>query len=100
MARQRREERRALMTELFSLGSQVQVAVRNPVLSYASRTISVDKALLREMMKKTSRHGSIDPILNEALTVFYNSEKKKGFKRNLASRIYLIDFYFRSLFLT
>ena len=45
--------------------------------------IKLDKkseALLREMLRKNSRYGSVDLILNEAVGVFYASERKKGFR--------------------
>ncbi len=45
--------------------------------------IKLDKnseALLREMLRKNSRYGSVDIILNEALEMFYYSERKKGFR--------------------
>ena len=45
--------------------------------------IRLDKkseALLKEMLRKNSRNGSVDLILNEALVMFYNSERKKGFR--------------------
>jgi len=45
--------------------------------------INLDKksqALLKEMLRKNSRYGSEDIIVNEALATFYASEKKKGFR--------------------
>ena len=45
--------------------------------------VKLDKkseALLREMLRKNSRYGSVDFILNEAVGVFYASERKKGFR--------------------
>ena len=45
--------------------------------------IKLDKkseALLREMLRKNSRYGSVDLILNEAVGIFYASERKKGFR--------------------
>ncbi len=45
--------------------------------------IKLDKkneALLKEMLKKNSRYGSVDSIINEAVGMFYASEKKKGFR--------------------
>ncbi len=45
--------------------------------------IKLDKkseALLKEMLRKNSRYGSGDNILNEALAMFYTLEKKKGFR--------------------
>ena len=44
--------------------------------------IKLDKkseALLKEMLRKNSRYGSVDTILNEAVGMFYASKKKKGF---------------------
>ena len=37
------------------------------------------EALLREMLRKDSRYGSVDLMLNKALAMFYDFEKKKGF---------------------
>lgn len=45
--------------------------------------IKLDKkneALLKEMLRKDSRYGSVDLILNEALGVFSASERMKGFR--------------------
>ena len=45
--------------------------------------IKLDKkieALLKEMLRKNSRYGSVDLILNEAVEVFYALERKKGFR--------------------
>jgi len=45
--------------------------------------IKLDKkseALLKEMLKKNSRYGSVDSIINEAVRLFYASERKKGFR--------------------
>ena len=45
--------------------------------------IKLDKkseARLREMLRKSSRYGSVDLILNEAVGIFYASERKKGFR--------------------
>ena len=45
--------------------------------------IKLDKkseALLREMLRKNSRYGSVHAIINEAVAYFYVSEKKKGFR--------------------
>ena len=45
--------------------------------------IKLDKkseALLKEMLRKNSRYGSVGIIVNEALAMFYASEKKKGFR--------------------
>ena len=33
-----------------------------------------------ELLRKNSRYGSVDLILNEAVGVFYASERKKGFR--------------------
>ena len=44
--------------------------------------IKLDKrseALLKEMLRKNSRYGSVDLMLNEATTMFYASEKKRDF---------------------
>ena len=38
------------------------------------------EALLKEMLRKNSRYGSVDLILNEVVEVFYASERKKGFR--------------------
>ena len=45
--------------------------------------IKLDKkseAFLREMLRKNSRYESAEKILNEAMAMFYISEKKKGFR--------------------
>ena len=45
--------------------------------------IRLDKkseALLREMLRKNSRYGSVDLILKEAVGMFYASERKRGFR--------------------
>ena len=45
--------------------------------------IKLDKkseALLKEMLRKSSRYGSVDLILKEAVAVFYASERDKGFR--------------------
>ena len=45
--------------------------------------IKLDKkseAFLKEMLRKNSRYGSVDLILNEAVESFYTSERKKGFR--------------------
>ena len=45
--------------------------------------IKLDKkseALLKEMLRKNYRYGSVDFILNEAVVMFYASERKKGFR--------------------
>ena len=48
-----------------------------------SMNIKLDKkseALLKEMLRKNSRYGSVDLILKEEVGVFYASERKKGFR--------------------
>ena len=35
---------------------------------------------LREMLSKNSRYGSLESIVNEAVTSFYEQEKKSRFK--------------------
>ena len=48
--------------------------------------IKLDKkseAQLKEMLRKNSRYGSVDNILNEVVGVFYASERKKGFRWDL-----------------
>ena len=45
--------------------------------------IKLDKkseALLKEMLRKNSRYGSVHLILNEALERFYALERKRGFR--------------------
>jgi hypothetical protein len=45
--------------------------------------IKLDKkseAQLKEMLRKNSRYGSVDLILNEAVGIFYDSEKRKRFR--------------------
>ncbi len=45
--------------------------------------IKLDKkseALFKEMLRKNSRYGSVDLILNEVTAMFYASEKKRGFR--------------------
>ena len=45
--------------------------------------IKLDKkseALLKEMLRKNSRYGSVDSLINEAVGIFYASEKRKGFR--------------------
>jgi hypothetical protein len=45
--------------------------------------IKLDKkseALLKEMLRKNSRYGSVHVILNEAVGSFYTSERKKGLR--------------------
>ena len=49
--------------------------------------IKLDKkseALLKEMLRKNSRYGSVDLILNEAVGLFYALERKKGFRWDLS----------------
>ena len=38
------------------------------------------EVLTKEMLRKNSRYGSLDLMLNEAVGVFYASERKKGFR--------------------
>ena len=38
------------------------------------------EALLKEMLRKNSRYGSVDNIVNEVVVMFYASERKKGFR--------------------
>jgi len=38
------------------------------------------EGLLKEMLRKNSRSGSIHAIANEAVGFFYASERKKGFR--------------------
>ena len=38
------------------------------------------EALLKEMLRKNSRYGSVHAITNEAVRSFYASERKKGFR--------------------
>ena len=45
--------------------------------------IKLDKrseALLKEMLRKNSRYGSVDLMLNEAVGSFYALERRKGFR--------------------
>ena len=45
--------------------------------------IKIDKkneALLKEMLRKNSRYGSVNLMLKEAVGLFYASERKKGFR--------------------
>ena len=45
--------------------------------------IKLDKrseALLKEMLRKNSRYGSVDLMLKEAVEMFHASERKKGFR--------------------
>ena len=45
------------------------------------------EVLTKEMLRKNSRYGSVDLIFDEALTVFYGFEKKKGFRWHSPSRV-------------
>ena len=38
------------------------------------------QAFLKEMLRKNSRYGLVDIIINEALVMFYFSEKKRRFR--------------------
>ena len=40
---------------------------------------SKSQALLKEMLSKNSRYGSVNDVLNEALAMFYCSDRKRGF---------------------
>ena len=45
--------------------------------------IRLDKkseALVKEMLRKNSPYGSVHLILNEAVRVFYASERKRGYR--------------------
>ena len=45
--------------------------------------IKLDKkseALLKEMLRKNSRYGTVHAITNESVGSFYALERKKGFK--------------------
>ena len=45
--------------------------------------IRLDKkseALLKKMLRKNSRYGSVNIIVAEALAMFYTLEKKRGFR--------------------
>ena len=45
--------------------------------------INVDRAnevRLREMLRKNSRYGPADHIINEVVAMLYSLEKKRGFK--------------------
>ena len=45
--------------------------------------IKLDKrseALLKEMLRKNSRYGSVDLMLNEVVGSFYTLERRKGFR--------------------
>ena len=35
---------------------------------------------IKEMLRKNSHYGSVDIIVNEAVAVFYASERKRGFR--------------------
>ncbi|KZR67920.1 hypothetical protein PMIT1303_00333 [Prochlorococcus sp. MIT 1303] len=39
-----------------------------------------NEARLSEMLSKNSRYGSVENIINEALSMFYLAEKKRGFR--------------------
>ena len=39
-----------------------------------------DEALLREMLRKNSRYGSVDLMLKEVVEMFHASERKTGFR--------------------
>lgn len=44
--------------------------------------VKLDKkseALLKEMLRKNSRYGSFQAIVEEAVSIFYVNEKRKGF---------------------
>ena len=45
--------------------------------------IKIDRTnerFLREMMQKNSRYGTMEEIVNEAVELFYQSEKKRRFR--------------------
>ena len=45
--------------------------------------VKLDKkseALLKEKLRKNSRYGSVDLVLNEATAMIYALEKKRGFR--------------------
>ena len=45
--------------------------------------IKLDKKsenLLKEMLRRNSRYGSEDVIVDDALGIFYASERKRGFR--------------------
>ena len=55
------------------------------LLQALSKTMNIklgkkSEALIREMLRKNSRYGSADLIVNEAVGVFYALERKKGFR--------------------
>ena len=55
------------------------------LLQALSKTMNIkldkkSEALLKEMLRKNSRYGSVGLILNEVVGMFYASEKKKGFR--------------------
>jgi Arc/MetJ-type ribon-helix-helix transcriptional regulator len=39
-----------------------------------------NERFLREMVSKNSRYGSMQDVVNEAVTLFYEQEKKRKFK--------------------
>ena len=39
----------------------------------------LNEARIREMLRKNSHHEPLDNIVNEAVAMFYVSEKKRGF---------------------
>ena len=50
-----------------------------------SRTMNIkldkqSKAQLKEMLRKNSRYGSVDLIVDESVVMFYASERRKGFR--------------------
>ena len=55
------------------------------LLQALSKTMNIrldkkSEALLKEMLRKNSRYGSVDSLINEAVVIFYASERKKGFR--------------------
>ena len=55
------------------------------LLQALSKTMNIkldkrSEALLKEMLRKDSRHGSVHAIINEATAMIYVSEKKRGFR--------------------
>ena len=57
--------------------------------------IKLDKkseALLKEMLRKNSHYGSVDLILNEAVGLFYASERKKDFVSTCRLPLLKVDF--------
>jgi len=50
---------------------------------FKTMNIKLDKrseALLKEMLRKNSRYGSVDLMLKEAVEMFHASERRKGFR--------------------